>query len=206
MARPRFHRLPAAQQEAILDAALAEFAAHGFAAASLNRVIAAAGLSKGAMYYYFDGKEDLYADVIRRQLEGLISAGGAMPVPEDAADAAAFWGAVEEYYLRMMRLLAQTPATEALLRDWLTGTSSPSLAAAQHDAEQQLMPWLMRLVAVGQRAGAVRTDLPAEFLIAVAMGMGQAMDTWMIASPPDESSLTDAVHTLVDMMARALGP
>jgi len=28
--------------------------------ASLNRVIDAAGISKGSMYYFFDGKEDLY--------------------------------------------------------------------------------------------------------------------------------------------------
>ena len=46
MTRPRFHRLAIAQQERILDAALREFAAHGFGDASLNRIIAAAGISK----------------------------------------------------------------------------------------------------------------------------------------------------------------
>ena len=44
----------AQQQETILRAALAEFAAHGFADASLNRIIEAAGISKGSLYYYFD--------------------------------------------------------------------------------------------------------------------------------------------------------
>ena len=65
MPRPRFHKLPPAQQQAILGAALDEFATRGFSAASLNRIIEAAGISKGSMYYYFDGKEDLYAHVAR---------------------------------------------------------------------------------------------------------------------------------------------
>ena len=60
MVRPRFAKLPAHQRQAIVQAALDEFATHGFHDASLNRVIEAAGISKGSMYYYFDGKEDLY--------------------------------------------------------------------------------------------------------------------------------------------------
>ena len=79
MARPRFAKLPAAQQQAILRAALEEFAAHGFHDASLNRVIEAAGISKGSMYYYFDGKEDLYAYVARVELERLFARLGTVP-------------------------------------------------------------------------------------------------------------------------------
>jgi AcrR family transcriptional regulator len=49
MVRPRFAKLSQSQQEAILRAALDEFAAHGFHDASLNRVIDAAGISKGGL-------------------------------------------------------------------------------------------------------------------------------------------------------------
>ena len=76
MVRPRFAKLPPAQQQAILRAALDEFAAHGFHDASLNRVIDAAGISKGSMYYYFDGKEDLYAHVARVELERMFACVG----------------------------------------------------------------------------------------------------------------------------------
>src|SRR5690606_15262684 len=82
MTRPRFHRLSAEQQAAILDAALTEFSTHGYRDASLNRIIDSAGISKGSMYYYFDDKEDLYAHVIRRQLEALVQQGGPIPVPD----------------------------------------------------------------------------------------------------------------------------
>lgn len=208
MVRPRFHKLPAAQQAAILDVALQEFAAHGYNGASLNRIIEAAGVSKGSMYYYFDGKDDLYAHVIRLQLEALIERGGPLPVPE-VQEPDAFWATLEDYYLRLMRMLAASPDTAALLRDWLTGPAAPALRDAQRDAErdaeQEMSPWLMQTLAAGQRIGAVRTDIPAELLLAVAFGMGQAMDTWLITTSPDGAGLAAAVHTLIGMIRRAIG-
>lgn len=205
MSRPRFHRLPADQQQAILDVALREFATYGFAGASLNRIIEAAGVSKGAMYYYFDGKEDLYADVIRRQIERLLQEGGSLSVPTPA-DPDAFWTTVETYYLRLMRMLTQTPQTAALLRDWLTGAASPALRAAQQEAEGSMLPWLVETVTTGQRAGAIRTDVSTDLLIAVAFGMGQAVDTWLITRTIDDAELAATVHTLIGMMRSALAP
>ncbi|MFH8250246.1 TetR/AcrR family transcriptional regulator [Microbacterium sp. B2969] len=202
MARPRFRTLPSERQEAILNTALDEFSAHGFAEASLNRIIARAGLSKGSMYYYFDSKEDLYADVIRRQVERLFQ-DGPLLVPE-ATDADEFWNIIEGHYLRLMRLLIATPQTATLLRDWLTGAASPALREAQHNAEQATLPWLTQTITNGQRIGAIRTDLPAEFLIAVALGMGQAMDTWLITRPSTEPELATDIHALIDMMRRAM--
>ena len=83
MARPRFAKLPAEQQQAIVRAARDEFAGRGFHDASLNRVIEAAGISKGSMYYYFDGKEDLYAYIVRTELEHLFDHLGPLHVPVD---------------------------------------------------------------------------------------------------------------------------
>ncbi|HWT33007.1 MAG TPA: TetR/AcrR family transcriptional regulator [Microbacterium sp.] len=202
MARPRFHALPSERQGAILDAALDEFSAHGFAGASLNRIISVTGVSKGSMYYYFDSKEDLYADVLRRQVERLFQ-DVPLPVPE-ATEADEFWNIIEGHYLRLMRLLVATPQTAALLRDWLTGAASPALREAQHSAEQATLPWLAETVAAGQRIGAIRTDLPADFLIAVLLGMGQAMDTWLIIRPLTEPELAADVHAAIDMMRRAV--
>ena len=51
--------------EALLDAAFRTFALHGYRATRLEDVAEAAGVTKGAIYYYFDGKEDL----LRQALE-----------------------------------------------------------------------------------------------------------------------------------------
>jgi TetR/AcrR family transcriptional regulator len=51
--------------EVLLDAAFQTFAARGYRATRLEEVADAAGVTKGAIYYYFDSKEDL----LRRALE-----------------------------------------------------------------------------------------------------------------------------------------
>ena len=65
MPTKRFHNLDPDKRAAFLEAAAEEFATHGYTGASLNRIIERAGTSKGAMYYYFEDKADLYATVVR---------------------------------------------------------------------------------------------------------------------------------------------
>ena len=49
----------------ILDEAAIAFASHGYAGTSLNDVIAATGLTKGAFYFHFPSKEALALEVFR---------------------------------------------------------------------------------------------------------------------------------------------
>jgi AcrR family transcriptional regulator len=205
MVRPRFARLPLAQQQAILRAALDEFAAHGFHEASLNRVIDAAGISKGSLYYYFDGKEDLYAHVARIEFERLFAALGPFAVPPES-DPDTFWSTLERYYLDVMTRLATSPQLTALIRGWLSAMGNPTLLQAQHELEQATLPWFERALTTGQNVGAVRTDIPSDLLIAVVLGMGQAMDTWLMAQRPGADDLPRLVSILVGMIRRALEP
>ena len=205
MPRPRFHKLPPAQQQAILRAAFDEFATHGFRSASLNRIIDAAGISKGSMYYYFEGKEELYSHVARGELGRLFALAGPFPVPS-ARDPEAFWSTLEEYYRRMMVALAASPKLAALARDWILASASPKLQQAQKDMEGALIPWFEQALVAGQRARAVRKDVPAGLLIAVVFGMGQAMDTWLLTQALDPRNVRKLVRIFIGMIRRALEP
>ena len=55
-----FFQLLPEKQQSVLGAALAEFGSHDFDAASLDRIVAAAGISKGGLYEYIAAKEELY--------------------------------------------------------------------------------------------------------------------------------------------------
>ena len=55
----------AARRNAILDAALEEFSARGFAAARLDDVARRAGVAKGTIYLHFEDKEALFQELIR---------------------------------------------------------------------------------------------------------------------------------------------
>ncbi len=204
MVRPRFAKLPSAQQEAILRSAREEFAAHGFRDASLNRVIEAAGISKGSMYYYFDGKEDLYTHVTRTEFEGLFAAVGVLPDLGNG-DADEFWSSLEDYYLRLMTALAASPQLAALLRGWITASKNPTFQQAMGEIEQATLPWIEQALAAGQRVGAVRDDVPSSLLIAVILSMGEAMDIWLVSQQPDEDALPELIGALVGMIRGAIG-
>lgn len=56
----KFKGLDDEKQQKILDAALQEFAEHGYERASTNRIVKAAGIGKGMLFYYFKSKQELY--------------------------------------------------------------------------------------------------------------------------------------------------
>src|SRR3712207_9276432 len=58
-----------ARREQILDAATATFAAQGFQATGMAEVIAASGLSAGAVYRYFTSKDQLIEAIVDRGLD-----------------------------------------------------------------------------------------------------------------------------------------
>jgi AcrR family transcriptional regulator len=66
--QPRWRRRKEARPDEILAAALASFAERGFAATRLEDVAARAGISKGTLYLYFKGKEELFEAVVRATL------------------------------------------------------------------------------------------------------------------------------------------
>lgn len=64
-----FRHLPPDKQERVLAAALAEFADQGYQAASLNRLVAQAGIAKGSLYQYFPNKEGIFHYIFQYALK-----------------------------------------------------------------------------------------------------------------------------------------
>lgn len=71
-------RSPRTQQErseattgVLLQAARRLFAADGYRATSLEEIVSAAGLTKGALYHHFRGKDDLFRAVFVREQQAL---------------------------------------------------------------------------------------------------------------------------------------
>jgi len=80
---PRAQR-QAERRQAILDAALEEFATCGFAATRLDDVARRAGVAKGTIYLYFRDKEALFQELVRTMLSpvvGAIAAADMVDVP-----------------------------------------------------------------------------------------------------------------------------
>ena len=81
----------AERREAIIEAALDEFIARGYAATRLDDVAKRAGVAKGTIYLHFKDKEALFQELIRTALVPLISRLAAPP-PAGASVRAALEG------------------------------------------------------------------------------------------------------------------
>ena len=59
------------KKKLIMDTALELFASEGFHTTPISKIAAAAGISKGLLYNYFDSKEDLIKTIIFNGLDNL---------------------------------------------------------------------------------------------------------------------------------------
>jgi AcrR family transcriptional regulator len=71
----------AERREAIIEAAMDEFIARGFAATRLDDVASRAGVAKGTIYLHFKDKEALFEELIRTAIVPLVNRLAAGPPP-----------------------------------------------------------------------------------------------------------------------------
>ncbi|MGD8318950.1 MAG: TetR/AcrR family transcriptional regulator [Gemmatimonadota bacterium] len=65
---PRWRRRPQDRPEEILQAAMDIFAERGLSGARVEDIAEAAGVSKGTLYLYFSGKEELFKEAVRAKV------------------------------------------------------------------------------------------------------------------------------------------
>ncbi|WP_308164253.1 TetR/AcrR family transcriptional regulator [Nonomuraea sediminis] len=165
-------------RQRLLGEATRLFAERGFEGTSVQEIVLAAGVTKGAMYHYFDSKDDLlheiYGRVLRMQMERLTSiADGPGTVAERLHAAAA--DVVEtstanlddtKIFFRSMHLLA--PETQKNVR-----------------ADRRRYHERFRdLVAEGQREGVFSDRVPAEIVVDFFFGSVHHLGTWYHADGP----------------------
>ncbi|MEO1549785.1 MAG: TetR/AcrR family transcriptional regulator [Pseudomonadota bacterium] len=112
----------------ILAAGIAEFEAHGFKGANLNRIAKAAGISKGTIYLYFPSKEALFLAAIEEHVTAVMG--------ETETDLATFEGTTRELLTRLLvKMYGRfvTGQAQALFRILLTeGDRMPDVIASYH--------------------------------------------------------------------------
>ncbi|MFN2138615.1 MAG: TetR/AcrR family transcriptional regulator [Candidatus Promineifilaceae bacterium] len=205
MPRPRFTRLSIAKQERILEAAAREFTAYGYEGASMNKILQEAGISKGAAYYYFDDKADLYATTVQHYSHELFDSIAFDPA---ALTAERFWPALADLYVQQF--------TQFAARPWVFGVAkSGGLLSAEALAEgplaemwQQAQLLLVQLLQRGRELGVIRDDLPDELLLSWLIALDDAHDRWLVANIEELSpaDLEQAALHMSDALRRLLSP
>lgn len=205
MPRPRFEKLDPERKAAILGAALEIFSTEGFEGASYNQIIERAGISKGAMYYYFDDKEDLFATVVRREVETLFGAFEELP---EVTDVASFWEMLRGLLERFIRIAADRPQAMGIMRQVLRLKQGDLSSPIIQEIKKLETEWTAHLLEIGRRVGAVRTDLPDPLLLAVVRAVDDAGDLYMAEHGATLSSeeVRRWGDTFMDLVRRIVDP
>lgn len=200
-ARGRLDALAPERRTQLLDPAETEFAAYGFQGASLNRVLEAAGMSKGQAYYYVASKADLYRAVIERALERLT--GSLHARYPDAARPDEFWTQIRDFFHRLTAALKKDETLAALARGIYEG---PDTQAALSKPLAKIRKHLDQTLAIGRTIGAVRTDVPLSMLRDTLFAAAREIDRWFAdhwneLSTEEAMRLNGAAVDLIQSMA-----
>jgi AcrR family transcriptional regulator len=194
---PRFEKLPDERRREVLDHAIGVFAQAGYEGTSYNRIMADLGLSKGAAYYWFADKEDLFRTVLAESIARLHAALGDVPV---ASSRAAFWRDFRAAFARIGDFYRQEPAAAVLAIGLLRRPDDPTLTASGEK-------WFETLIAEGRRVGAVRSDLPGDLLAHLTFSIAEAGDQWLahhVQDPGSDPRVPEIVASLTDIVESVL--
>jgi AcrR family transcriptional regulator len=140
-------------RQAILDEAIAQFAAVGQQGASVSRIARQVGLNPSAVYVYFPSKQALFEAAIDTDAAGLI----ADALPELLAGT--FDGHFGRVFLSLLNCLPAHPLARRVL-EGKEGTGVERLA--QLPSELRLHQGLISALRMGQKDGSVRSDIDPE--------------------------------------------
>jgi TetR/AcrR family transcriptional repressor of nem operon len=185
-----------ASRQAILDAALPFFVRDGFTAASLNQMIAASGMTKGAFYFHFPSKEALALAVLAQARER-----GAAALAAEIGHPPTAWDRIWARPRAMVRLgvlggpgalskVVEELARDPDLRDEVCGPIWNDIDVVTQEFQE------------AQAEGTVRADLDARELAELAVGAFIGMVT-LTAQTHDEA-LGRRVEVLIATVQRAV--
>jgi len=204
MARNRFKNLDPEKQEAVLRAAGEEFANNGLSGASINRIIQKSGMSKGAVYYYFEDKEDLFATVVERSTQRMMAEIGWPALEVLGPDE--FWDALMELTHRSIEFAQRDEWWIKMARAFHRSRYESGAGPAVERLRNVGRDWWAAIIARGQTLGVIRTDLPLDLLVEITMGADEGGDRWMMEhwegfTPEDLTEIVDArVDLIRDML------
>jgi len=182
----------------LLTCATQLFAQRGFEGTSVAAVVAAAGVTKGAMYHYFDSKDDLLYEIYAR----------VMRVTEEQFDLLAEPGMTASDRLRAIAEGVVETSLESLDELATFLRSMHQLAEDKQElvrkGRRSYRDRCRSLVEEGQQTGEFRSDISAEIVVEHFFGSVHSLPMWY---RPDRSLTPKQVGVIyAELLMSALAP
>jgi TetR/AcrR family acrAB operon transcriptional repressor len=178
-------------RERVLAAALAEFAARGLHAASIEDIAARAELTKGAVYYYFADKDDLAGDLQAELWQRL-----GRQARADLDPRAGALDQLKQAFRSFLGALDDEAEARFFLRDcW----ASPALDPAGRRTHEAGVDMVRALLERGIASGELAAELDADAAARVLLGAFAEATLHILTSGQIDPTM-DVVARLVDAL------
>ena len=186
-----------ATREQLIEVATRLFAENGYEDTSIEDVLAAAGVSRGALYHHFAGKDALFGAVVEsvenRVMADLAAAAGDVP---DAVDR-----------LRVLALTWIGMAVDPVIQR-ITLLDAPSVLGIEHwldPDQQQALTAMKALLREVSEDGRLAPELVDPFA-AMLLGALDEMALTVARAPEPEAALPGARAAVEELLRRVLTP
>lgn len=192
----------AATRAALLKTALSVFSAKGYAAATLDDVAKAAKVTRGAIYWHFKSKADLYNTLVQE-----FSARGAAVVQQAVAEGGTLIDILRRVFVRQCALIEADKEARAIMELALFKTGlEPELQPGrkkQLEAGNALIAGISEAMRQGIGQGVLRDDIdPTDMARAFLAFENGAIQLWLTA--PKSFSLKASADSFAEILISGL--
>jgi AcrR family transcriptional regulator len=191
MARRLRADMIAETRASLIAAAREAFGTVGYAAASMDEMTAAAGLTRGALYHHFGDKKGLFAAVIDQ-----IDAEMTVRLRAVSARAGDRWAGFRDECAAYLAMALEPEIQRIMLRDGPAVLGDPWSWPIQNDCIRMMSRGLDELVSDG-----VLAPLDPEAVARLIFGATQHAAQWIAHAPDPEAALraaTEAFDAMLD--------
>lgn len=186
----------------LLKTALSVFSAKGYAATTLDDVAKAAKVTRGAIYWHFKSKADLYNTLVQE-----FSARGAVVVQEAVAEGGTLIDILRRIFVRVCTLIEEDKETRAVMELTLFKTGlDPELQPGrkkQIEAGNALLKGITEAMSQGIAQGVLRSDIAAADMARAFIAFENgAIQLWLLT--PKSFSLKRSAESFADILVSGL--
>jgi len=191
-------------RENLMKSALSVFSRKGYASTTLEDVAREAGVTRGAVYWHFGSKAELYNELMT---EFSTRAGGI--VQSAAAEGGSLTDILRRVFVRLLEAVENDPTLREIMEINLFKTErSSELQTGQQqrlEGSRSLMESIAAVMAEGAASGELRSDLDALDMARAFLAMNNgAIYLWL--SDPTAFSLRASAPRLADIYLQGILP
>jgi TetR/AcrR family acrAB operon transcriptional repressor len=192
----------AVTRSAVLKSALSVFSAKGYAAATLDDVASAAKVTRGAIYWHFKSKADLYNTLVEE-----LSARGASVVQQAVSEGGTLIDILRQVFVSQCALIEDDKEARAVMELALFKTGlDPELQAGrkkQIEAGNALISGIADAMKMGVSQGVLRDGMdPTDMARAFIAFENGAIQQWLAS--PKSFSLKKSAESFAEILIKGL--